>query len=91
MDSYLTGFTVECTISHQSQLVLFANEYVLLFYHLYTSFPGLPIIQFLITCSMQNELEGKAWYHLSHDVNEYLGRQRGTVVANCYCEVHAQD
>ena len=30
------------------------------------SFPGLPTVQFLITCSMQNQRR-KAWYHLSHE------------------------
>jgi len=30
------------------------------------SFPGLPTIQFLITCNMQKR-RGKAWYHLSRE------------------------
>ena len=40
------------------------------------SFPGLPTVQFLISCSMQ-KLTGKTWpfYHMN-DVSIYLGRQR---------------
>ena len=38
------------------------------------SFPGLPIVQFLIACSMQ-KWRGKVWS--VNDVSVYLGRQRG--------------
>ena len=43
------------------------------------SFPGLPTIQFLITCSMQ-ERWGKAWYHLSHEWHQCRQKGEGSLV-----------
>ena len=47
--------------------------------HWLASFPGLPTIQFLITCSIYAKLEGEgvSTFITLSDINVYLGRQRG--------------
>ena len=41
------------------------------------SFPGLPTVQFLITCSMQNRGGRSGLFYYVDDVSVYLGRQKG--------------
>ena len=40
------------------------------------SFPGLPTVQFLVTCSMQKQRGRPGIIYHMNDVNVYLGRQR---------------
>ena len=41
------------------------------------SFPGLPTVKFLITCSMQNQRGEAGPFYYVNDVSVDLGRQRG--------------
>ena len=48
------------------------------------SFPGLPTVQFLITCSMQNGGGRPGIFYHVNDVSVFLGRLRGGGVAHAF-------
>ena len=56
------------------------------------SFPGLPTIQFLIACSMQNrEREGRANFYHMNDVSGVLYRKNGLEALSVKCVLSIRD